>query len=154
MTDDGIFADYDAADPVAENNARRDVARQQREDADTVRRLLSHRNGRAWFHRLLARCHIYGTPFSPGEPDTTNFRLGEENVGKVLMYEALAACPEQYLAMIAEARKEDERVAAVRADEEKKRQGEDEAAVRTQGFDLAPPAGWSGHVPPVRPEGK
>jgi hypothetical protein len=149
-----IDASYDAADPVAENNARRDEARHKREDAETVRRLMSHKNGRAWFHRVLSACHIYGTPFTPGEPDTTNFRLGEENIGKRLMYEALYACSDLYLTMLDEARREEERVAAVRAEEEKKRRGEEDAGVAMQGIDLPPPEGWPGHMPSAKPEGK
>lgn len=151
---DALSPDYDASDPVAENNARRDETRRQRDDAETVRRLLSHRNGRAWLYRVLERCHIYGTPFTAGEPDTTAFRLGEENIGKQMMMLAIDVCPDLYLTMLAEAKKEEERVAIVRADEEKKRQGEEDAGVRTQGFDLPAPEGWPGHAPAVKPEGK
>jgi hypothetical protein len=149
---DAPSPDYDASDPVAENNARRDQARWQREDAETVRRLLSHKNGRAWFHRQLAKCHIYATPFSPGDPHTTFFQLGQENIGKQMMMEAIGACPDLYLAMLAEAKSEEERIAAAAVDVEKKRQEEYDAAVKTQGFELAPPPGWPGHVPPVKPQ--
>jgi|GEM_PF-1860966 hypothetical protein len=146
MIDDGLRAGYDAADPAAENNARRDEARRRREDAETVRRLLNHKNGRAWFHRLLSRCHIYGTPFAPGEPETTFFRMGEENIGKGLMMQAIDACADLYLLMLDEARKEEERVALMRAEEETKRDAADSAAAHAQGLDLPPPAGW-----PARP---
>lgn len=154
MTDGSPGDSYDASDPVAENNAHRDEKRKQREDLETVKRLLSHKSGRAWFHRLLSRCHIYDTPFQPGQPETTFFQMGQENIGKQMMMEAINACPDLYLLMLAEARKEEERLSGIRMDEEKKRQGEDEAAIRTQGFDLPPPARWSGHVPPPKPEGK
>lgn len=153
MIDDGLHADYDATDPVAENNARRDEARRQREDAETVKRLLSHKNGRAWFYRQLTKCHIYDTPFAPGDPTTTFFQMGQENIGKQLMMQAINVCPDFYLTMLAEANKEEERIAAMRADEDKKRQDEEDAAVRTQGFNLPPPPGWPGHVPPA-PETK
>jgi hypothetical protein len=147
MTDASV---YDAADPVAENNARRDEARRQREDAETVKRLLSHQNGRAWFYRKLCRCHIYDTPFAPGQPETTFFQMGQENIGKLMMMEAIDACPDLYLTMLAEARKEEERIAALRLDEEKKRQGEEDAMARLN-LDLPPPPGWPGHVPPGKP---
>ncbi len=154
MIDDGLHADYDATDPVAENNARRDDARRQREDAETITRLLKHKNGRAWFHRKLAKCHIYDTPFSPGDIHETVFRLGQEDVGKRMMLEAVNACPDLYMMMLAEARQEEERLAALVIDEQKKREAEEDAAVRTQGLDLAPPPGWPGHVPPAKPQGK
>lgn len=148
MTD----ASYDASDETAENNAKRDEARKQREDEETLKRLLSHKSGRAWFYRKLERCHIYGTPFQPGEIHETVFRLGQEDIGKRLMLEAVYACPDLYMTMLAEARKEQERIAGLRADEEKKRRAEDDVALRTQGFELPPPPGFPGHVPP--PEGK
>jgi hypothetical protein len=140
MADDS----YDASDETAENNAKRDEARKQREDHETLKRLLSHKNGRAWFYRVLEKCHIYGTPFMPGEAETTFFRLGQEDVGKRMMLEAVYACPDLYMTMLAEARKEEERVAGLRADEEKKRKGDEDIALRTQGFELPPPPGWEG----------
>ena len=135
---------YDASDESAENNAKRDEARKLREDHETLKRLLSHRNGRAWFHRVLEKCHIYGTPFMPGEAETTFFRLGQEDVGKRMMLEAVYACPDLYMTMLAEARKDEERVAGLRADEEKKRKGDEDIALRTQGFELPAPPGWEG----------
>jgi hypothetical protein len=154
MADDGPFSDLDPAAEVAENNARRDEKRREREDAETLRVLLKHKNGRAWFFRLLTRCHIYGTPFEPGQPDTTAFKLGEENIGRKLMYDALDACPDLYLTMRAEARQAEEAAAAAEADAEKKAEPEYNAGVQKQGFELPPPPGWPGHVPPVKPEGK
>jgi len=148
---DGLSEQYDASDPRAENNAHRDQVRKQREDADTVRRLLNHKNGRAWFHRQLTKCHIYDTPFVSGQPETTFFQMGQENIGKQMMMEAIYGCPELYMKMLAEAREEEQRTANVREEEEKKRQGEDETAVRTQGFDLPPPVGWPGG--PAMPPG-
>jgi hypothetical protein len=54
--------------------------------------------------------------------------------------------------MRAEAKREEERIAAAAVDGEKKRQEEYDAAAKTQGFELAPPPGWPGHVPPVKPD--
>jgi len=135
---------FDAGDPVAENNAHRDEARREREDAETLRRLMGHRNGRAWLYRVLERCHIYASSFTPGEPETTFFRMGEENIGKQMMMAAMAAAPDLYMQMLAEARREDERVAAVRAEEDKKRSDDNAVAVAMQGFDLPRPQGWTG----------
>lgn len=150
MTD----ASYDASDETAENNAKRDEARKQREDTETLKRLLSHRNGRAWFYRILENYHIYGTPFSPGDIHNVVFRLGQEDIGKRMMLSAVYACPDLYMVMLAEARKEDERIAGLRADEEKKRNADEEIAIRDQGHHLPPPPGFPGHVPPAKPEGR
>jgi hypothetical protein len=136
---------FDAADPVAESNAHRDELRRQREDAQTLRQLMAHRNGRAWLYRILERCHIYASAFAPGEPETTFFRMGEENIGKQMMMAAMAAAPDLYMEMLAEARKEDERIALLHADEDKKRSGDDATALALQGFDLPAPKGWPGN---------
>ena len=135
---------YDAADPVAENNARRDEARRRREDAQTIRRLMVDVSGRAWLYRILERCHIYASAFAPGEPETTFFRMGEENIGKQMMMAAMAAAPDLYMQMLAEARKQEEHAAITSADEEGKR-SENATAVAMQGFDLPAPEGWPDH---------
>ena len=140
MPDDHLS--FDATDPIAEGNAHRDELRRQREDAQVLRRLMDNRNGRAWLYRILERCHIYASAFAPGEPETTFFRMGEENIGKQMMMAAMAAAPDLYMAMLAEARKEDERIALVRAEEDKKRSSEDAAGLALQGFDLPAPKGW------------
>jgi len=147
---DAISEQYDASDPRAENNQRSDQARKAREDAETLRAILSHKARRAWFYRQLVRCHIYDTPFVPGQDNTTFFQMGQENIGKQMMMEAINSCPELYMTMLKEAREEEQRIGNVREEEEKKRQGEDETAVRTQGLDLPPPVGWPGGpaVPP------
>lgn len=138
MTDPPAF---DATDPVAWNNVNRDQARHRREDAETVRRLMGHKNGRAWMFRLLEECQIRGVPFAPGQPDTTAFALGKQAIGWFLM-QAIEAYPEQYMQMLAEARAEEDRVAAQAAAEERRRQRATDAADAMQGFDLPPPKGW------------
>jgi len=152
MTDIPI-PDYDATDETAENNARRDEARRKREDAETVKRLMSHKNGRAWVYRFLDKCHIHNTPFVPGDPYTSAFHAGEENAGKRLFHDVIDACADLYLVMLAEAKKEEERLAAAAIDTDKTRQAEHDAAVQTQGFVLPPPEGWPGHMPQPKPEG-
>lgn len=144
MADDLHAEAYDATDQSAENNARRDELRRQRLDAQVVNRILRDKNGRDWLYRKLVKCHIYGTSFEPGQPDTTAFKLGQENIGKQLMLEAINAAPDAYMLMLAEQKAEAERLDQVRRDEEKKRSGDDDAAIRTQGFEITPPVGWPG----------
>jgi hypothetical protein len=130
---------FDGANPVAENNARRDDRRHGREDAETLRRLMGHGHGRAFMYRLLNRCHIHNTPVVPGDPYTSAFNFGREDVGKQLVKELMRACPELYVKMLSEAVAEEDRVAAVRAEENRKRSDESEAAMMMQGFDLPKP---------------
>lgn len=140
------MTDYDASDPVAVNNLNRDEARRRREDAETVRRLMAHRNGRAWMYRLLDECQIRGVPFAPGQPDATAFALGKQAIGWFLM-EAIEAYPDLYMQMLAEARREEERLDVIQGEAERKRKREQDIALEMQGFDLPPPPGYPGHVP-------
>ena len=145
MTD--LSSPFDATDERAENNARRDVKRIQDQDTDALRRFLKgHKNNRAWYYRQLLNCHIYGSPFDPGRPDTNNtmFRLGEENVGKRLMIQAIDASPDLYMLMLKEHKEEEARLESVRQNEEDKRNSDNEAMIRTQGFEVSPPVGWPG----------
>lgn len=142
---------YDANDPVAERNARRDAGRRRRNNRDVIATVLASKAGRDWFYDVLAACHIYSTPFEPGAPDVTAFRLGEENVGKQLMLEAIGASPENYLMMVKEAKAEEERLEDVRRKEETARNTDQVIELTGEGRDpndLPPPKGWPGHYEP------
>lgn len=154
MADETPVETFDATDPAAEDNARREAARRDRESADVIRHLLHRKEARAWFYRLLTDCHIYGagrsgpvegTSFVPGSSDVTFYQLGEENIGKRLMMEAMNASPDLYLLMIKEQRDEGKRLDEVRRKERVNRERED-APVNPQDFtpDLPPPAGFPG----------
>jgi hypothetical protein len=135
---------YDATNQVAENNAHRDKARREREDAETMRRLLSRATGRAFFHRLLENCHIYTTAFRP-DPHETFFRMGEEFVGKQLQSLAINVAPDLYMQMLAEAKKEEDRLAAQHLDEKKREAAEDDNVVAFQNLDLPAPKDHPDH---------
>lgn len=144
MADDD--AAPDASDLAAEDNARRDEARRSRNDADVVRRIMSHRNGRDWFFRQLTRCNIYRSSFVPGQPDVTAFELGQENIGKQLMLAAIDASADLYMKMLTEQKEEETRLRDVRRGERKSREAEDNIGVRMQGFDLPAPTGFDGAI--------
>lgn len=120
---------FDATDEAAINNAERDVKRHGREDADALRALMHTKAGRAFLYRLLARCHIYSTPFAPGQSDVTAFNLGEENIGKQLMTLAIDASPDLYMQMIKDQRDEEKRLESVREREATKREPSGEEQV-------------------------
>lgn len=71
---------------------------------DVIRRIMKTAPGRSWIYGFLESCHIYGTPFIPGQSDCTFFNLGEANVGRRLLADVQNAAPEQYLQMIREAK--------------------------------------------------
>jgi len=56
-----------------------------------TRRIMSDAAGRKWMHDILVRCHIWQTAFAATQPDTTAFRLGEQNLG--LQYSADVMLP-------------------------------------------------------------
>lgn len=154
MADETPVETFDATDTAAEDNARREVARHERMDADAIRYVMHRPSGRAWFYRLLTDCHIFGagrvgpvagTSFVPGSSDVTFYQLGEENIGKRLMMEAMNASPDLYLLMIKEQRDDGKRLDEVRRKERINRERED-APVNPQDFtpDLPPPAGFPG----------
>jgi hypothetical protein len=152
MADD--LQPYDATDPVAEQNAKRDEARKVRENAQVMQSILHTKPGRAWLNDILENCHIFSTPFVPGQPDTTAFAMGEENIGKRLMMAAIDADASGYMKMLAERKAEEQRQQEVRNREEAKRQKqseEDSVAFKMQGFDLPAPGT---EMPPLVPGGK
>lgn len=100
----------DASDEVTTNTRKSDEARRRRNDADVLRRLMHTPEGRSWLYRKLEVCQIYGNAFMPGQADTTAFQLGMQNVGKMLLAEAMDASGDLYLLMRGEAREEEERV--------------------------------------------
>lgn len=143
---------YDASDPETERHARSEETRRRRADADVLRKLMFTREGRDWLYRRLESCDIYGNSFVPGEPDTTAFRLGQQNIGKQLMVEAIDASADLYVKMVNEQKEEEKRLAKVMRDleERKKTEGgfvEDEPMPSPFTVpDLPPPEGWTGPV--------
>ena len=68
-----------------------------------TKRIMSDVPGRKWMHDILVRCHIWQTPFAAGQPDTTAFRLGEQNLGLQVFADVIAAAPQEYVLMMQEA---------------------------------------------------
>ena len=154
MADEPDAVPGDAADEIQENNLRSEQARLKREDADVIRGLMHSKNGRSWLYRFLERCHIYGETFRGEETHVSAFCQGQENVGKQLMLEVIDASGDLYITMMREQREQESRLAKEakkRADKAEGR-GEPPLTPSAQGPDLAPPPGWPGHKPPVKPE--
>ncbi len=136
-----------AADPAEEKRQREEERQRARNDADVLRKVMFTKEGRDWLYRKLDACHIFGNPFSPGAADITAFNLGEQNVGKMLLAEAMDASPDQYMQMMRERREEEKRLAKVRrADAEsmtpEARDAQEALGVNEHMIDLPPPEGW------------
>lgn len=148
MPDDLPHETFDATDPAAEANAKRDAARRERNDLDVLRSVMHTKQGRDWLYRFLDSCHINNTPFAPGQPDVTAFHLGEENVGRKLLMIAMAASVDLYMKMIKEQQEEEARLNEVRRKERTNREERDGPVdVSALVAPLPPPAGYPGGPP-------
>lgn len=147
---------YAADDPIAENNARRDAERIARQDTDVLAKIvMKDAPGRAWLHRLLSRCHIFGETFHGEQSHLSAFSQGQENIGKQIMLAAQDASVDLYLLMIKEARAEEKRLDEVRRREERDRTEVDEPTNASEIMpELPPPAGYLGGPPLPKPKNK
>ena len=133
---------FDASDQAATDNASRDAAAKARAEADQLRKIMHDKQGRAWLYRFLERCNIYGESFTPGQPDVTAFKLGNENIGRQLMLSAMDASTDLYVKMVNEQREEERRLDEVRRKERKNREErEGPVDVKSMLNDLPPPSG-------------
>jgi hypothetical protein len=76
-------------------------------DEEDLRSLLKTVYGKRFIYRIFKKCYIFGMPFVAGEPDTTAFNLGKQDVGKSLLAQVLDVRPEAYNEML-KMEKEDE----------------------------------------------
>jgi hypothetical protein len=143
----------DATDDVYQNNLRSEVARQKSEDEAVIRRLMGDKQGRSWVYRLLLKCHLTHTPFHGEETHKSAFAMGEHNIGLQLFDEISEVDIGRYLLMMEEAKEEARRQEKELKKRNEKAEGKGEPPLRVedQAPDLAPPAGWPGHVPSERP---
>ena len=148
MSDDLPQEQFDATDPAAEDNAKRDAARIAREDADVLRQIMHTKQGRAWLLRRLDECHINNSPFVAGQPDLTAYGLGEEAAGRRLLTSAMNASVDLYMKAIKESQAEEQRLAEVRRRERKNREErEGPVDIAAMVAPLPPPAGYPGGPP-------
>ena len=95
---------YDASDEKQVAKARKQAEFDKALELDVIRGIMKSPAGRKWIYGKLERCHIYGNPFVAGEPDSTAFRLGEANIGRMFLADVQEAASEDYLVMIREAK--------------------------------------------------
>ena len=96
---------YDASNPEQVNFARIKAGRKHTERLRVVRALMENKECRAWIYDLLAFCNVGSSPFVQGQPDATAFKLGQQNVGLMILSDINMAAPELYMQMITEGKK-------------------------------------------------
>lgn len=140
MADDPLDV-FDASDPVAVNNARRDEERRAREDLDVLRAIMHTKKGRAFIVRQLDRCHVNSpAKFVAGSADATAHNLGRESYGLLLLQDVMAASVDLYMTAIKEAQDEIARTAAVQREQRKKREEAERGNSIDAMIDLPPPS--------------
>lgn len=95
---------YNADDPKQVKRAKKQAEFDEAMKFDVIRSVMGTIPGRRWIYDMLERCYIYRTPFILGQPDGTAFNCGEQNFGNKLLADVQNAAPDQYLAMIQEAK--------------------------------------------------
>lgn len=95
---------YDASNPAAINLARKKYSRKKANRLHVIKALMDLPQGRAWMYDLLEFCHIYHTPFVAGQPDSSAFRAGEQNVGQKILSDVVEANPDAYMQMCKESK--------------------------------------------------
>lgn len=98
-----IQENYNAADPVQVNTARKKGARLERERLEVIEALLQNEKTRAWLWDLIAGIAPHSNPVVPGDTHATYFNLGQQNVGKQLLMDAIQF-PELYMKMASESK--------------------------------------------------
>ena len=98
---------FNAADPDAVGRKRRKADRSESTRIAAFRAVMATREGRQYLWWLLEQCGVFRTSFTGDS--TTFFNEGGRNVGLILIADINAACPEQYVVMLTEA-KEDSNV--------------------------------------------
>lgn len=102
---------HNPLDPSAQEAAQAKQAEaehlQRLQEADDFKWLMANKVGRRIMWRLLGMAGLFRNAFVPGDQGTTNFRLGEQNIGQRLLHEIHEFCPEKYHEMVKEQQKYD-----------------------------------------------
>jgi hypothetical protein len=100
MSDDSEM--FNAADPAAVDKKRRKAGRVEDRRLTAFKAVMATREGRRYVWWLLDQCGVFRTSFTGNS--ATFFNEGQRNVGLMLIADINAACPEQYIVMLDEAR--------------------------------------------------
>jgi len=88
---------------------RKDIRRAEKLAAETERArieficaAMSTKQGRTWFHALLAGCSLFQDPFT-GDALMDNFVKGQRNIGLMIYNDIVGNCPADFVTMMQEA---------------------------------------------------
>lgn len=95
---------YNAEDPKQYAAAQKKAQREKYQREETIRLLMSKKDGRAWVHHILVQGDMFGNPHVRGDPYDTAFNIGMANLAKLIWQDVEAASPESCLLMIKEAK--------------------------------------------------
>ena len=95
---------YNAEDSKQIEAARKKAAREKLLRDETIRTLMSKKDGRAWIHYILTQADMFGNPIVLGDPYGTYNNIGMANLAKLIWQDIEAAAPESCLLMIKEAK--------------------------------------------------
>lgn len=96
-----------AADEDQVKGAKGRLARARERETSDLMAVLSTREGRRHYWRLMSRCGVFGLSFTRSSRQTA-FNEGERNIGLLLFSELTEHAPDNYALMISE-NKEDEK---------------------------------------------
>ncbi len=82
--------------------AEKFAAELERKRVEFITSAMSYPSGRAWFHDLLATCHIFADPFT-GDALLEAYSKGERNVGLRIYLDIVTHCPDHFVQMMREA---------------------------------------------------
>ena len=91
-----------AAERKSIRKAEKIFAEFERQRVDFVIAAMGTKQGRAWFHNLLAACSIFDGSFS-GDALLEAFTKGQRNIGLMIYNDIVGHCPDHFVTMMNEA---------------------------------------------------
>lgn len=82
--------------------AEKFAAETERSRIEFICAAMSTKQGRAWFHSLLATCSIFDGSFS-GDALLEAFTKGQRNIGLTIYSDIVTNCPDSFIQMMREA---------------------------------------------------
>lgn len=91
-----------AADEEQVREAAEKSRTNREKQLDDVYWVLSTKQGRRFYYRILEECGVFRLSYRAGQPDLTAFNEGTRNIGLMLLTEINEACPDAYTLMMKE----------------------------------------------------
>lgn len=95
---------YNAEDPKQIEAAERKAKREKFLRDETIRNLMSNKDGRSWVHYLLTQGDMFGNPHVRGDSHDSAFNMGMANMARLIWIEVERVVPEACILMLKEAR--------------------------------------------------